>query len=156
MSRQRRRNCAEERSTPWRRSWYRRCEAHRVEGSQGWGGCVLRAEGPQLCHCSTADSDPPAGQGRKSLPSDRLFLLTDRTGRASAGKESACNARDTADVGLIPGWRSSLEGRKWQPTPVFLPEKSRGLRSLTGYSPKVHKESDTTEQLSTASTMCIH
>ena len=38
--------------------------------------------------------------------------------------------------------------RKWQPTPVFLPGKSHGQRSLLGYSPWVHKESDITEQLS--------
>ena len=31
-------------------------------------------------------------------------------------------------VRMIP-WR-----RKWQPTPVFLPEKSLGQRSLAGYS----------------------
>ena len=36
---------------------------------------------------------------------------------------------------------------KWQSTPVFLPEKSRGQRSLVGYSPWDHKESDTTEWL---------
>ena len=36
-------------------------------------------------------------------------------------------------VGKIP-WR-----RKWQPTPVFLPGKSRGQRSLVGYSPWGHK-----------------
>ena len=36
-------------------------------------------------------------------------------------------------VGKIP-WR-----RKWQPTPVFLPEESHGQRSLAGYSPKVAK-----------------
>ena len=35
--------------------------------------------------------------------------------------------------------------RKWQPTPLFLPGKSLGRRRLFGYSPKVHKESDTTE-----------
>ena len=35
--------------------------------------------------------------------------------------------------------------RKWQPTPVFLPEKSHGQRSLVGYSPWGHKELDTTE-----------
>ena len=44
-------------------------------------------------------------------------------------------------VGKIP-WR-----RKWQPTPVFLPEKSHGQRSLVDYSPWGHKEFDTTEQL---------
>ena len=35
----------------------------------------------------------------------------------------------------------------WQPTPVFLPGKSHGQRSLVGYSPRGHQESDTTEQL---------
>ena len=29
--------------------------------------------------------------------------------------------------------------REWQPTPVFLPEKSHGQRSLVGYSPWVAK-----------------
>ena len=37
--------------------------------------------------------------------------------------------------------------RKWQPTPVFLPGKYHGWRSLVGYSPWDRKESDTTEQL---------
>jgi len=44
-------------------------------------------------------------------------------------------------VGKIP-WR-----RKWQPTPVFLPGKSHGWRSLESYSPWGHKELDTTERL---------
>ena len=42
-------------------------------------------------------------------------------------------------VRKIP-WR-----RKWQPTPVLLLGKFHGLRSLVGYSPWGHKESDTTE-----------
>ena len=33
----------------------------------------------------------------------------------------------------------------WQPTPVFLPEESHGQRSLVGYSPWDHKESNMTE-----------
>ena len=37
--------------------------------------------------------------------------------------------------------------RKWQPTPVFLPEKPHGRRSLVGYSPRGREESDTTERL---------
>ena len=37
--------------------------------------------------------------------------------------------------------------RKWQPTPVLLPGKSHGWRSLIGYSPWGRKESDTTERL---------
>ena len=43
--------------------------------------------------------------------------------------------------GKIP-WR-----REWQPTPVFLPGKSYGQRSLAGYSPWGHEESDMTESL---------
>ena len=34
---------------------------------------------------------------------------------------------------------------KWQPTLVFLPEKSQGWRSLVGYSPGGRKELDTTK-----------
>ena len=37
--------------------------------------------------------------------------------------------------------------RKWQPTPVFLPEESYGERSRVGYCPWGHKESDMTEWL---------
>ena len=37
--------------------------------------------------------------------------------------------------------------RQWHPTPVLLPGKSLGLRSLAGCSPWGHCESDTTEQL---------
>ena len=33
----------------------------------------------------------------------------------------------------------------WQPTPVFLPGKFHGQKSLAGYSPWGHKESDMTE-----------
>ena len=32
------------------------------------------------------------------------------------------------------GWEDPL-GRKWQPTPVFLPGESRGQRNLVGYGP---------------------
>ena len=42
-------------------------------------------------------------------------------------------------IGNIP-W-----GRKWQPTPVFLPGKSHRQRRLAGYNPWGHKESVTTE-----------
>ena len=50
-------------------------------------------------------------------------------------------------MGKIP-W-----SRKWQPTPVFLPGTFHGHRSLAGYSPWDHKESATTECLSTCTTL---
>ena len=43
------------------------------------------------------------------------------------------------------GWKDPPGGGKWQPTPIFLPEKSNGRRSLAGYSLWGHKESDMTE-----------
>ena len=64
----------------------------------------------------------------------------------SEDKASACNAGDS---GSIPGLGRSPGDRKWQPTPVFLPGESHGQRSLGGYSPRGHKESDTTERLHT-------
>ena len=50
----------------------------------------------------------------------------------SASKESTCNS---GDPGLIPGSGWFPWWRKWQPTPVFLPGKSHGWRSLAVYSP---------------------
>ena len=44
--------------------------------------------------------------------------------------------------GLKMPWR-----RKWQPTPVLLPGKSHGQRSLVDCSSWDRKESDTTERL---------
>ena len=40
-----------------------------------------------------------------------------------------------------------IRRRQWHPTPVLLPGKSHGQRSLVGCSPWGHKESDTTERL---------
>ena len=41
------------------------------------------------------------------------------------------------------GWEDPLE-KEMAPTPVLLPRKSRGRRSLVGYSPWGGKELDTT------------
>ena len=43
--------------------------------------------------------------------------------------------------------RRSDRRRQWHPTPVLLPGKSHGQRSLVGCSPWGREESDTTEQL---------
>ena len=43
---------------------------------------------------------------------------------------------------IVYNWR-----RQWHPTPVLLPGKSHGWRSLIGYSPRDREESDTTELL---------
>ena len=56
-------------------------------------------------------------------------------------------------VGYMPGGRYAYvqlyknQRRQLHPTPVLLPGKPHGCRSLVGYSPWGHKESDTTEWL---------
>ena len=49
---------------------------------------------------------------------------------------------------MFDPWVRKIPSRRaWQPTSVFLSGESRGQRSLVGYRPWGHKESDTTEQL---------
>ena len=55
---------------------------------------------------------------------------------SSVGKESTCQCRRPR---FDPWVRKISWKRKWQPTPVFLPGKSHGLRSLLGYSPRGRK-----------------
>ena len=49
--------------------------------------------------------------------------------------------------GFFQSFLSHLWRRQWHPTPVLLPGKSHGQRSLVGCSPWGREESDTTEQL---------
>ena len=65
------------------------------------------------------------------------------------GKESACQCRRCQRCRFDPWVRKTLWRGKGQPTPVFVPGKSHGQRSLVSYSPWGRKESDTTERLST-------
>ena len=76
--------------------------------------------------------------------------------------EISCMAQETQTRPLYQprgvGWGGIWEGgsngrgymytywrKKWQPTPVLLPGKSQGGRSLVGYSPWGRKELNTTE-----------
>ena len=54
-------------------------------------------------------------------------------------KQENRRCRFDSCVGKIP-WK-----RAWQPTPVFLPARSHGQRSLVSYSSLCLKESDITE-----------
>ena len=71
------------------------------------------------------------------------FLLPLGFPGGSDGKESSCNAGD-------PGLGRSPRGGHGNPLQYSCLENPHGQRSLEGYSPWGHKESDTTEQLSTA------
>ena len=50
-------------------------------------------------------------------------------------------------LSLIVHAYSVTRRRQWHPTPVLLPGKSHGRRSLVGCSPRGLEESDTTERL---------
>ena len=63
----------------------------------------------------------------------------------ASSKEQICQRRRHKRDGFDP-WIGKIPWRRaWQPTPVFLPGKPHGQRSLAGYSPQGRKESDTTE-----------
>ena len=65
----------------------------------------------------------------------------------TGGKEHPpANAGDIKDTGLIPGSGRSPGGGHDNPLQYScLENQSHGQRSLAGYSPWGHKESDTTE-----------
>ena len=93
----------------------------------------------------------------------KLLLLLSRFSRVWL-----CATPWTKEPGGLPSvgslqvghdWATSLSlftflhwGRKWHPTPVFLPGESQGRRSLVGCSPWGRTESDTTEATSQTST----
>ena len=59
-------------------------------------------------------------------------------------RECACQCRRHRRLVFNP-WVGKIPwSRKWQPTPIFLPEKTHGQRSLADYSPWGHKEFDMT------------
>ena len=73
-----------------------------------------------------------------------------------SGKKFICQCKKPRTYGFDPWVRKIPWRRKWQPTPVFLPGKSQGQRSLEGYNPWGQKESDTTEWLKTHTHYKIH
>ena len=79
-------------------------------------------------------------------PEFQNLVLAGFPGGAS-GKEPSCQCRRHGRHGFSPWVGRSPWRRAWQPTAVFLSGESHGQKSLAGYSPRGHKESDMTEQL---------
>ena len=108
---------------------------------------VLLVSAVQQCESVYIYPLPP------ELPSNPFssFLSAQLVGfpGGASGKESACQCRRCRRCGFDPFVGKIPGRRKWQPTPVFLPGKSRGQRSLAGYSPEVAKESDVPEHTRT-------
>ena len=68
--------------------------------------------------------------------------------------EEPSRLQSTGSLRVGQDWATSLSlftfmhwRRKWQPTPVLLPGKSHGRKSLVGCSPRGRSESGTTERL---------
>ena len=59
--------------------------------------------------------------------------------RWPSGKESICQCRNYRKLRFNPEVRKISWSRKWKPTPVFLPGKFCGQRSLTGHSAWVYR-----------------
>ena len=77
-------------------------------------------------------------------PSNSLGFYVNGLPRWCSGKGSASKCRRLRRREFNPCIRKFPWRRKWQPAPVLLPGESHGQRSLVGYSPWGHKESDKT------------
>ena len=60
-------------------------------------------------------------------------------------KNSPVNAGDIRDAGSVPGWGRSPGEGNGNPLQYSCLETPHGQKSLVGYSPEGHKESDMTE-----------
>ena len=110
-----------------------------------WGSaCRAQIRG----RCCWAAVGTGAGCGAGDTFTSYVVLNYIFPGDRMVKKNSPANARDGDS---IPRLGKVLCRRKWQPTPVFLPEKFHGQRSLADYSPWGPEESHTAEPLSTCS-----
>ena len=101
-------------------------------GWGGWGGscrCAL--------HLPPRQRPPPPTDYHEVSPVDPARALAWLELFASTGKVYFFHLGSSRRL-----WR-----RQWHPTPVLLPGKSHGWRSLVGCSPRGREESDTTERL---------
>ena len=73
------------------------------------------------------------------------LLMTLSMSAQTSQDSSTLLGKDGGGLFIHP-WAGKIQWRrKWQPTPVILPGELHGQRSLVGYRPWSHKESDMTE-----------
>ena len=92
-------------------------------------------------HSKMDFSKPWEGQGSEGHGKTRGNIV------GLSGEELSCQCRRYKRWGFSPWIGKLLWRRKWQPTLVFLPEKSHEQRSLASYGPRCRKSQT---QLSTA------
>ena len=79
----------------------------------------------------------------------KFFFATWGFPGGASGKNSSCQCRRCRRVRFSPRVGKIPRRRAWHPTPVLLPVKPHGQRSLAGYRPWGPKELDTTEHVCT-------
>ena len=94
--------------------------------TQGSNQSLLHRQ--EMHHWATRDALTCATEAPKGSP-----------GVSVLKKKSAWRGRRRWRHGFDPRVEEIPWRRKWQPTPVFLPRKSHGQRSLVGYSPWGHR-----------------
>ena len=94
------------------------------------GCCFSFSVAQSIIHNSGAPGAASAPPPTRLQPSHHPTHILKERGfpDGSDGKEFACSV---GDLGSIPGWGRSGEGNG-NPTPVFLPGKPQGRRSLAG------------------------
>ena len=97
--------------------------------------------------CKEGDSGSIPGLGRSAGEGIGFPLQYHGFPGGSAGKESACNV---GDLGSVPGLGRSLEEGMATHSSILAWRIHMDRGALAGHSPWGRKESDTTEQLSTA------
>ena len=93
-----------------------------------------------ISHSQFASSQQAENTEEKGLNN-----IISRLSRLLSGKESTCQCRKCKRLRFDPWVRQIPWRKKWQPTPVSLPGKFHGQRSLVGYSPWGCKELEMTK-----------
>ena len=101
--------------------------------------CVSRFVGGDAVSSSLSRICEPAPAFCSDFPGISIASSPDGFPRWLSVKEAACQCRRHRRCGFSP-WVGKIPWRrKWQLTPVFLPRKFQGQRSLVGYSHRVAK-----------------
>ena len=127
---------------PWKRKW--QCTPVFLPGE---------SHGPRSLPGYSPQGGKESDVTKHAHTTNQIFSIAFKVKFMTSGN-SSCHLLSTFSV---PWWfrrqRICLQCKKipwrreWHPTLVFLPGESHGQRSLAGYSPWGHKESDTTERL---------
>ena len=104
-----------------------------------------QGRGPWNCWALSSTHMEPGKDKGKSAKADgkevkrTFFFYTTRKPPGSVVERNCLSSRRHERHKLSPRVRKIPWRRKWQPTPVLLPGKSHGQRSLAGYSPWGHR-----------------